>query len=478
MARYGFTSPAAVIHSGLQDLMAQRALEQQREAEAQQKAADLVLRQAAEKRTAEMSAEALKGAKQNRVKGAIEAVGKGGALDPSLVTEAGQVGLSGMTEGAAPAIAQPVAPVTDPTQQQGIFPGIIATSAPSVGDAAAAPGRVSRGTATERAAATKEEAIKAAGTALEGVTDRQEAMRRVLKAGVSTADADGVINTYMGKEKFQDTPMRWDPKDGTLEALGVDGKWSAHKGPLPEHYKILNEKDAAAMGGGLSTKLFTDSTGTFLAKTDASGNTVLERVGGLRPFAGQAQTITRGAAALTTAEAVKNMVNPDWLGPLKGRYNSMATAYTDTMGPQGFAFFDAQVNTMKNQAIKAITGAQMSEPEAVRIMKALPDVNLPPVAFATRMDSFMQDLATATTIEQMYAEGRKDEAFDLRIKNFGADPTGTAQAATEERLQKLFPKVSVKTGNQPPTNTGTPAVFSPSAPNAPKGKSKYQVTVQ
>lgn len=472
--RYNFASTAGTIGDALHDMMAERESQRLKQAAEARQAEELRLQQEQDKRAAALAVDNAKTSALNR-QVAEENLTRGQRTD--VQKRLAETGMGGEVSGDLLTQAQKLTPeslkVTQ-SHEQNTLPAF--TVSPQTGERTqfsqetpftVADKTTYAGTHEER---SNHELAGKIGSA----KSRQEAVQIAIDAGKTPAEATTLVNTLM---KQQETPMRWDPKDGTLEIMTPSGEWMKHKGPLPENYKILNEKDPNAMGGGLSTKLFQDATGTYLAKTDATGNTVMERVGGLRPFAGQAAATTTGTAAVVLGNNIAGMVDPEWVGPLKGRYNSMVSAYTDTMGPQGYRFFEAQVNNYKNQAIKAITGAQMSEPEAVRIMKALPDVNLPPETFAARLAAFNSQLETATQIAQMYSEGRKDEAFDLRMRTYGTKIDPSAAQVNEEFLQKTFPNIKVKMEDVKGATTvaGTPEGKGGAAK---KGTSKYQVTVQ
>ena len=81
-----------------------------------------------------------------------------------------------------------------------------------------------------------------------------------------------------------------------------------------------------------------------------------------------------------------------WVGPVRGRTNTakLVTPGID-VDPQMAEFF-AEVAAIKNRMIRAITGAQMSEPEARRIMAQLPDVNQKPGVFVARMAATERNL--------------------------------------------------------------------------------------
>jgi hypothetical protein len=78
------------------------------------------------------------------------------------------------------------------------------------------------------------------------------------------------------------------------------------------------------------------------------------------------------------------------LGPIAGRLSSaqQVTPFAD----EGYAEFAAEITTLKNSVIKAITGAQMSEPEAKRIMGQIPDTTNQPAVFKARLASTTRNL--------------------------------------------------------------------------------------
>lgn len=78
--------------------------------------------------------------------------------------------------------------------------------------------------------------------------------------------------------------------------------------------------------------------------------------------------------SLTISNSLERLVKDDWLGPVAGRIASAKIATPGVPISDDLARFAADSATLKNSVIKAITGAQMSEPEAVRIGKQIPDL--------------------------------------------------------------------------------------------------------
>lgn len=106
----------------------------------------------------------------------------------------------------------------------------------------------------------------------------------------------------------------------------------------------------------------------------------------LRPSATAEENITKAQSVLYQLDQIGGMYTPDRVGPLKGRYNTMQLAVMGEMGDQGLAEMQASIAGLKNTVINLRTGAQMSEPEAARILQEVPDFNLPPDVFVARMN--------------------------------------------------------------------------------------------
>lgn len=102
-----------------------------------------------------------------------------------------------------------------------------------------------------------------------------------------------------------------------------------------------------------------------------------------KPGASQIKDLIDDASTLERINSLGKLYDQSYVGPVRGRYGAMS----ELIGGIGEdeADFRAEVSTLKNQVIKQITGAQMSEPEANRIMKQIPDAENPPVVFEARL---------------------------------------------------------------------------------------------
>lgn len=89
-----------------------------------------------------------------------------------------------------------------------------------------------------------------------------------------------------------------------------------------------------------------------------------------------------------------NTMKPEWIGPAAGRLNELNLKIPGTSVPEGFGRFYAQSNTLKNMVVKAITGAQMSEPEAKRILGQVPVITDKPDVWAEKLKATQENLGS------------------------------------------------------------------------------------
>lgn len=73
------------------------------------------------------------------------------------------------------------------------------------------------------------------------------------------------------------------------------------------------------------------------------------------------------------------------LGPISGRWESAKNKLPGLEGNPVFAEFEAQVTGVKNTIIKYYTGAQMSEPEAIRLAAQVGEITNKPEVFPIKM---------------------------------------------------------------------------------------------
>jgi hypothetical protein len=104
----------------------------------------------------------------------------------------------------------------------------------------------------------------------------------------------------------------------------------------------------------------------------------------------------RIAGARTALDLMKRLggelYHPRLVGPVAGRMKTLQQQIPLVPSDPAFDAFDAQTATLVNSVIKAITGAQMSEPEAVRIMRQVPLTTNKPGLWEQRFRSLQTNL--------------------------------------------------------------------------------------
>jgi hypothetical protein len=113
---------------------------------------------------------------------------------------------------------------------------------------------------------------------------------------------------------------------------------------------------------------------------------------------GQTNEITNLLNATDQLQYAKSLFSPDATGPIEGRmYEFAKSSGVDIGGLRGIASLTDDKVKMRtvmgsaiNDYIKAITGAQMSEPEARRIMSVMPDPKAADAAFEPAMNEIIR----------------------------------------------------------------------------------------
>ena len=128
-----------------------------------------------------------------------------------------------------------------------------------------------------------------------------------------------------------------------------------------------------------------------------------------KPSTGERKEMAEDLATLGGIQELSSIYtrNKEFIGPARGRFGNVLEFF----GATGFNESDlrARVATLRNSVIKQITGAQMSEPEAKRIMQQIPDVTNGVATFEARLHATLintyrmalrkRDILAATGIE-------------------------------------------------------------------------------
>ena len=115
--------------------------------------------------------------------------------------------------------------------------------------------------------------------------------------------------------------------------------------------------------------------------------------GGNRLASGLVERVAGGQTALDILDRLERNFKSEYVGPARGRLNLLAQVIPGIPVGAGFAGFSADSATLANATIKAITGAQMSEPEAVRIMRQIPTEKDKDVVWHAKKESMRANLA-------------------------------------------------------------------------------------
>lgn len=211
-----------------------------------------------------------------------------------------------------------------------------------------------------------------------------EAQRAFLRA----REAAGGEN--LPAQLFQEPPtqalFRASADRRTVERMGPDGQWVPHQGDIPKDAHWLQEPTGADGGStGAPYYLPIQTAQGILPFNARTGEFIDEGRRDLKPGAEAGERIARGVSSINQMNNLEEMFNPEWVGPLAGRYATTQLAIAGERGEKGLGEMAAQIASLKNAFIKDITGAQMSEPEALRIMQELPDINNPPDVFLARL---------------------------------------------------------------------------------------------
>jgi hypothetical protein len=124
---------------------------------------------------------------------------------------------------------------------------------------------------------------------------------------------------------------------------------------------------------------------------------------------------------LAKTKDIEASLKPEFTGPIQGRAGKAGQAFDIGATPEKAKFYQ-DVNFVKDRMIKLITGAQMSEPEAKRIMQELPDETKSDVDFKAKL----QNLRAAVK-----------QSFMDRSKRLESQGLRNSYVPTDEELSAL-----------------------------------------
>lgn len=129
------------------------------------------------------------------------------------------------------------------------------------------------------------------------------------------------------------------------------------------------------------------------------------KAGFRQPSATERTALSDIETSIAMLDSLGKMYKPEYTGPIAGRAGGVQSVTGIGLSP-GEASFRAATSTFRNQVIKAVTGAQMSEPEAQRIRKQIPEENDPPEVWrAKRQEATRLLQETLATKKDILARG-------------------------------------------------------------------------
>ena len=290
-------------------------------------------------------------AEQKSVMDLLEQAGAGGAVAPELSTRAKAIGLGGeLSE---------TGPMQGPLQEgETRAPGVIAF----------------RGTPKQREEAEKKQSLDA----YLANPDVPANIKAFIQAQASSGDSGLPYQLFEGEKTKPIVRVSHDRRG--LEIFQA-GAWQPVTGEVPKDAQLVIEP-AANDGQGGRPYFIPLQTAQGILSFDSRTGTTVGRIGDLKPGETAQKEISNAQTISTVIKQTLDTLDPAKVGPIIGRYKTAEQMLTG--GDPAFTAFSAAVSTLQNTVINLRTGAQMSEPEAARILNEIANVNLPPATFIAK----------------------------------------------------------------------------------------------
>lgn len=186
----------------------------------------------------------------------------------------------------------------------------------------------------------------------------------------------------------------FDPKpsassDITEYEYYVDQTRKAGQQPMSFEEWMKWAANLKAQSGGGGAPYFTPvQTGNGIVPFDnRAGQFLWDRRVPLKPGASAEEALTSAEMVLSDLSNVTQLYDPQWVGPLAGRYNTMRAALVANGDDAPMIDMMTSVARIGNTVINLRTGKQMNENEAKRIIAEIPGMNEPPVQFVTKLQN-------------------------------------------------------------------------------------------
>jgi len=261
--------------------------------------------------------------------------------------------------------------------------------------------------------ATSQQALEAGDQEL-AAAKRAEA-EATLGAQVRAIDALGGPNSPLGAEAVSHLAQVWSPVVGAdISPDAIIQNWEQIKkqyGPEPEPLQQIDPTKDLYRGGELvkpgvappvdpveaqlaQLRLEGAQLGNEKTRAEIEAARAKAAAGPEEPklAAGLTDTVARLDQALGIGDQLRADVDESWLGPVAGRATELSIKTPGIATSEKLARFYANTATLKNATIKAITGAQMSEGEAERIMQQIPDFSDKPGVWKEKLAASERNL--------------------------------------------------------------------------------------
>lgn len=233
---------------------------------------------------------------------------------------------------------------------------------------------------------------------------RQQTKLSEMEHFMSIGDWEGVVDKLggnYGPEKKAEIVSRLGQMDkfrrSKLEQEGVESGQSA---------KARTEE-------GIIKKLTPQEQKDYMLKPDTQINL------GKPAAASERTAIVQARSSIDSLNNLSDLFDKNFVGPIKGKIAPLKGLLE--LNPVKQEEFMAATFAFKNAIIKQITGAQMSEKEAQRIMKQIPDVTDPPTRWRAKWRQSLKNIQMLQA-QQLRVLGESG----LRVPGAAASTTPTA----------------------------------------------------
>lgn len=262
---------------------------------------------------------------------------------------------------------------------------------------------------------------------------------RYQQSAIETVGPDGAPQTVFVTFDTQ-TGQQINPQTGQPITASSDTKGLPKKGYAQSYRNAGFTKDGKEVVANARTgEKFTLEEGKPVPYTDKI-YPKLENVP-----TGMTDAVAELKYSQTVLDRITQSFDPDYVGPVAARAGKVSK-FVDALTEEQRIEFYGNVAEYKNSIIKAITGAQMSEVEAKRIIQQIPDDNASPRAFLAGLKR-----ASIATNQRIAAKQRamKDAGYVSRGEPINDEELNKAIDEKFGTLMKNLPTTGQDTSSLP-----------------------------